>query len=292
MSAERSTPILPKGKKEERPLFVIMAIMSFLASLTLIIVLMGLRQSASWQNDLQSAATVQIMSSTDSGQMDAALSVLRNQNGVTSATALSSRENRDLLSPWIGTAALPDDLIIPSLVRLEVDRSEFDGNNLSAALEAAKIEAVVDDHQQWSDNLSSTWARIRLALLSLLSLILIATAAISSFATQSVLQARQNIIKVLGQVGANDGFIARLFVLRFLSVGFKAAITGMVLALGFMAFFMVFQNWGTDENGLKINIEIMDIIWLISLAIIMGTISAVTAGLSARRAIEKPARNG
>ncbi len=289
MSADRLTPILPKGHREERPLFVIMAVMSFLATLTLLLVLMGIRQSASWQNDLQSAATVQVM--TPAGG-DVAVDILRQQPGVRAAELLDAQENRNLLAPWIGTAELPEDLIIPELVRLEIDRSNFDHKQIWNALAEQNIDVIVDDHQQWSRNLSSTWSRIRLFLFSLLAIILMATVAISSFATQSVLQARQNIINVLGQVGAEDGFIARLFVSRFLSIGFKAAISGMVLAVGFFALFMIFQNWGTDEHGMKVKIEISDLIWLILLALIMGTISAVTAGISAGRSIQRAERHG
>lgn len=289
MSAERMTPILPNGQREERPLFVIMAVMSFLATLTLLLVLMGIRQSASWQNDLQSAATVQIMSP---GDADRAVTILRGQPGIRSADLLSTVENRDLLAPWIGTAALPADLIIPKMVRLDVDRVEFDAARTNSAMEAANIESIVDDHQQWSANLSSTWARIRLALFSLLVIILMATVAISSFATQSVLQARQNIIQVLGQVGAEDGFIARLFLSRFLSIGFKAALTGMIVAVAFFALFMVFQNWGTDEYGMKVRIALTDLFWLLLLALVMGTISAVTAGLSAKRSIQGSGNHG
>jgi len=71
------TPILPRGHGEERPLFVIMAIMSFLAALSLILVLMGLRQSASWQNDLISAATVQIVGENIAADTNKAADILK-----------------------------------------------------------------------------------------------------------------------------------------------------------------------------------------------------------------------
>jgi len=287
MSREKSTPILPPGQKEERPLFVIMMIMAFLAALTLMLTLMGLRQSASWQNDLKSAATVQLTGNDNLSNADQAARILKDLTGVRSATIVSEQENRALLGPWIGDLDLPEDIAIPILIRLDVDEARFDSVSADSALAAAGIEASVDNHRQWSKNLSSTWARIRFALLGLLTLILVATIAISSFATQSVLQARQNIINVLGQVGATDRFIARLFVTRFLSLGFKAAVTGAVLALLFMAGFMVLQNTGTDETGLKLGLGLSDFIWLVILAVIMGVISAMTAGYAARKSIQR-----
>lgn len=291
MSQDRATPILPKGHNEERPLFVIMAIMAFLAALSLLIVLMGLRQSSAWQNDLTSAATVQILGENQVNDTNKAADLLRGLPGVKSAIIVSERDGRALLNPWIGELELPDDIIVPSLIKLEIDDDIFDAEKVQNALVQAAIPASVDNHRQWSENLRSTWNRLRLALLSLLAIILTATIAISTFATRSVLQVRQNIIHVLGQVGASDSFIGGLFVKRFLSLGLKAAITGIIVALLFMAVFMIWQNNGTNEDGLKISIEFSDVLWLIGLAFVMGAISALTAGAAARRSIQRQIRN-
>lgn len=287
MSTTRATPILPRGQGEERPLIAIMAIMSFLAALSLLLVLMGLRQSASWQHDLQSAATVQITGENQVHNSNYALDILKRLPGVSSAKALSEYENRALLNPWIGEIDLPEDIEIPVLIRLTIDRSNFETEQVERALSQAGIPATVDNHRQWSENLSSTWNRIRLLLFSLLAIILCATVAISTFATRSVMLVRKNIIQVLGQVGATDSFIGGLFVKRFLGLGLKSAILGILAALIFLSLFMFWQNAGTDENGLKIGIEIGDILWLTVLAFVMGAISALTAGAAARRNIQK-----
>jgi len=287
VSRTNPTPILPRGHGEERPLFVIMAIMSFLAALSLILVLMGLRQSASWQNDLISAATVQIVGENIAADTNKAADILRTFPGINSVDILPKSEGRALLSPWIGELELPEDIIVPSLIRLNVDDNRFESDAANEALRAAGIAATIDNHRQWSKNLSTTWTRIRLALLFLLGTILCATIAISTFATRSVMLVRRNIIQVLGQVGATDKFIGGLFVKRFLSLGLKAAITGIIAALLFLGAFMLWQNMGTDETGLKIAIEFSDILWLIGLAIVMGAISALTAGAAARRSIQR-----
>ena len=291
MSTQRPTPILPRGQGEERPLFVIMAIMSFLAALSLILVLMGLRQSASWQNDLLSAATVQISGENKIQDSNTAINLLEVLPGIQSATALSENENRALLNPWIGELELPEDISVPVLIKLNIDRSKFDAQKVNAALSQTGIQASIDNHRQWSENLRSTWNRIRLGLLSLLGIILGATIAISTFATRSVMQVRKNIIQVLGQVGATDSFVGGLFVRRFLSLGLKAALTGIAFTLLFVTIFMVWQNTGTSEDGLKISIKLTDIIWLVVLACVMGAISALTAGAAARRSIKSQFHN-
>jgi len=255
------------------------------------LVLMGLRQSASWQNDMKSAATVQIIGDNIMADADKAADILKSLTGVQSVDILSEYDGRALLNPWIGELDLPQDISIPALIRLEIDSEQFDSKVVERQLVASGLMASVDNHRQWSQNLSSTWNRVRLALLSLLAIILGATIAISTFATRSALQVRRNIIQVLGQVGATDSFIGGLFVKRFLGLGLKAAATGIVLALIFVAVFMLWQNTGTDETGLKIKIEVSDILWLIALAFVMGAISALTAGAAARRSIQIQSQN-
>ena len=289
MSQNKPTPILPPGQAEERPLFVIMVIMSFLAALTLIASLMGMRQSASWQNDLKSTATLQVISDTPQNieaHVNRAVEILKATPGIKSAQRVSDADNRKLLNPWIGELGLPEDIILPALIRLSVDDTKLDIAALTSKLTADGISASYDNHSQWSKNLSTTWQRLRLALMGILILMIASTVAISSFATQSVLRARQNIINVLGQVGATDEFIAQLFVKRFLSLGFKAAITGTVLAVMFVALFMVWQNLGTDSSGLKLDVQLTDLFWLILLAIVMGLISALSAGRSTMQTIQ------
>ena len=242
------------------------------------------RQSQDWQSDLQSSATLQVLPDSED-ELQKALDILTAQPGIMSAQILSEKENRDLLKPWIGEINLPDDIAVPVLIKVTADFDKLDEEALQNALAAADIIGEFDNHQQWNKNLVSTWVRFRLALIALLLVILSATVAISSFATQSVLGARQNIIRVLGQVGATDQFISALFTKRFLSLGFKAAVTGTVLALLFVAGFMLWQNLGTDQNGLKIGMETSDVIWLFALSLTLGIISALTAGRSARRSI-------
>ncbi len=291
MSNNHPTPILPRGRGEDRPLIVILAIMSFLASLSLILVLMGVRQSSSWQNDLQSAATVQITGNDQFIKSNEALSILKNQPGVTAVSVLSESENRDLLNPWIGEVELPDDIAVPTLIRLSIDQQSFNVEKTENALTQAGIEATVDNHRQWSKNLSSTWSRIRFALFLLLAITLSATIGITTFATRSVIHIRQNIIQVLGQVGATDSFIGGLFVKRFLMLGLKSAFIGILVTLMFLGFFMIWQNSGTDENGLKITLEIGDFLWLTVLAFVMSAICALTAGVSARKSIQGQFQN-
>lgn len=291
MSDKHATPILPRGRGEDRPLIVIMSIMAFLATLSLVLVLMGIRQSNSWQSDLLSAATVQITGEDQMLKSNEALDLLQETPGVTSASALSETENRALLNPWIGEVELPDDISVPTLIRLSINPDTFNAGRVEDALLQVGITATVDNHRQWSKNLSSTWNRIRFALFLLLTIILIATIGITTFATRSVIQIRENIIQVLGQVGATDSFIGGLFVKRFLTLGLKSAIIGIVATLIFIGSFMIWQNTGTDENGLKIRLELGDFLWLTIFAFVMGAICALTAGAAARKSIQGQFRN-
>ncbi len=285
---DKPTPILPPGQSEERPLFVIIVIMSFLASVTMIVSTMGLRQSSAWQEDLRSSATVQITAADPvekDAQITKALDILKTTPGILSAEKLTDAQNRELLTPWIGSLDLPDDITVPALIRIKTDKSRLNPEALATGFAKAGISAEFDDHSRRAKNLAGTWRRLQFALGFMLLLMIGATVAISGFATHSVLNARQNIISVLGQVGATDKFVGNLFVKRFLSLGFKASMTGMVLALLAAALFTIWQNAATDADGLKISLQLSDILRLIGLSVVLGTVCAFTAGYSARKSV-------
>ena len=118
----REAPILPDHQAEERPLFFIMAILSFLTALTLLFGLMGYRLSQSWQQDLSGSMTVQVFESgeqTASMATDMAVTVIDDIAPRGRAIRLSESDTRELLRPWIGEFDLPEDLPMPGLIRMD-----------------------------------------------------------------------------------------------------------------------------------------------------------------------------
>jgi len=268
MSAPNALPapqsLLPRRGQGDRPLLVIMAVMAFLAGLALLTALWGARAGEIWTSDLDGRMTVQVMDST---QAEEALDLIANIPRM-SGTILTEDETDALLAPWLGNAELPDDIPVPALISVD---GPVETQILSDKLNQAGIEAEVDDHRRWANQVERTAFWVRAAALSVLLIILAAGAATSGFATEAAMRAEETVIRVLGQVGAQDRFVARLFISRFFFLGLKAGIIGSCVALLFgLGLGAIFgPPFGVGMGGL---------FWLVVLPILSGLISAASAG--------------
>ncbi len=276
----KENPILPDRQPEERPLFVIMTIMSFLTALTVLIGLMGFRLSASWQQDLAGTMTIQVLEAPDPLDPDPGPKIVDMIKDIAprhTVSVVTQSESRQLLRPWIGDLELPDDLALPALVRLDALNSD-QLSQLRNKINADGFVVEIDDHSVWRKNIQRSWRAVQFALVLIIIIILAASIFISSYATQSVLRARQNIIDVLSHVGARDNYVAQLFISRFGSLGLKAACVGTVLALISVLVLGLFT--GFVSSGVKsiLGPKVSDLIFLAILAIVMGLISGATAG--------------
>lgn len=259
--------LLPRRARGDRPLLVIMAVMAFLAGLALLTAIWGTRAGDIWTSDLEGRMTVQVM---DPAKAEAALDVIEAQSG-TSGRILDTSETDALLSPWLGNAALPDDIAVPALISVD---GTLATETLAGALEAAGITAEVDDHQRWANQVGRTAFWVRSAALGVLAIILLAGAATSGFATEAAMRAEETVVRVLGQVGAQDKFVSRLFVKRFFFLGLKAGVVGSVAAgvFGLMLGVAFGEPFGVGMGGL---------FWLAVLPILSGLIAAGAAGFMA-----------
>ena len=109
---------------------------------------------------------------------------------------------------------------------------------LGAALKRAAPHAVLDDHGRWIARLRSLADTLRYAAYGILLLIAVATAAIVAFATRAGLDAHQEMVALLHQMGALPGFIARNVERHYLLSAFFAALAGTALAA------LLFQGLG------------------------------------------------
>lgn len=288
------TPLLPTGEAIERPLMVIMATMAFLASLTLMLTLMGFRTSHVWQTDLERTATVQIYTA-DGQTRDEVISqariIVAQRLPGSEVKPLSQDEAQSLLRPWLGNLELPDDLPLPIMLRLTTSgENALDAAGLQTAFEEAGLETDVDDHARWGESLLRTWRAVQIGMLTIIIIVISASMAVATFAAQSVLRARQNIIDVLKQVGASDRFIVRLFWTRFLGFGLKGAFIGALAALLFLFAFTALK--GSLASGFlpALSLQISDLLWLGALTVVMGIITGLTAGLAARTGLRRDRR--
>ena len=276
-----------------RSLVFVLSIMAFLATLALLFSLSADRLRKNWQGELGSSATVQIMIESKElrqTQIEAALNFLRPALPNSVVDQLGEDKSKDLLKPWLGNLDLPDDLPLPVLISIKSSGDDIiSPERLTALLGNEGLIAEVDDHSRWSDQIGRSGRGLQAAALALLALIFGAGIAVSGFATQAALSAQRDVIRVLVQVGAEDSFIAKLFIKQAGYRGLKGGIIGVVLGT-LTALILSLRR--AKETALlpDLGLHWTDGLFLLMLIIGFTLICALAAGLTAFRLLRRERR--
>ncbi len=235
-------------------LTTVIAIMSFLACLTLGAVTLVRDASRDWQVDILREITIQVrpIEGVDIATETArAATIARSIRGVSSVRVLSDDENVRLLEPWLGSGLEIDDLPVPRLIVVVLSNpAAVDLDSLSNQLEAEVRGASLDDHRQWTERLR-TMANVTVIIgASILSLVFVATILSVVFATRGAMASNRDVVSVLHFVGAEDGFIAREFQRHSLLLGLKGGLAGAIAAAFLFALlsFIVAPSIATPET--------------------------------------------
>ncbi|WP_300540631.1 hypothetical protein [Maricaulis sp.] len=230
--------LLPPDTGRDRPLFLVAAILVFLACIAALGARGAWVQAQAWTSDLEGSLTIQVRPVGDrdtSEDAARAAEIARGLSGVRDATAHDRDHALSLLAPWLGEGNLPDDLPLPLLVEVELDTATVRDGGIAVAamqaeLDAAGIAASVDDHSRWAGAVRRAARTAQTLGLSLLALLAGAAAAVVAFAARASLAARVDVIDALHLCGAEDRFIAGLFQRRFFMLGLKSGVAGAVIA--------------------------------------------------------------
>lgn len=230
----KPAPLLPKADTRDGALIFVVAVLVFLASLTALGALAADRAARGWSSQLQGAATVVVrprgIESVDTAAARAA-ETLAGVKGVTEARALEKREAEALLEPWIGRELPMDDLPVPRLVTVDLDsRNPPSAQALEGALQAAGVDATLDDHRLWIGDIERAAGIARWAAIAVFLLIAAAAGGVIGFATRAGLAAHHDTIEVLHLYGARHSFISQLFQIRFARTAALAGLFGALAA--------------------------------------------------------------
>src|SRR3981081_4098675 len=111
--ARNLSPIVPRASIAGRALVAVVAIMTFLASITTGAVLLVSASAAEWQSEVASEITIQVrpMAGRDLERDAVAVAeAMRAQSGITALRPISKSESAKLLEPWLGSGLSLDDL--------------------------------------------------------------------------------------------------------------------------------------------------------------------------------------
>jgi cell division transport system permease protein len=236
--ARNLSPIVPRASIAGRALVAVVAIMTFLASITTGTVLLVNASAEEWQSEVASEITIQVRPIAGRDlERDAAAVVqaMRAQSGIVEVRPFTKEESAKLLEPWLGTGLALDDLPVPRVIVARVQPgTALDLAALRGRVMQAAPNATVDDHRAWIERMRSMTGATLLAGVGILALVIIATVISVSFATRGAMAANRPIVEVLHFVGAGDRYIANRFLRHFLRLGLEGGLIGGGIAmLGF-----------------------------------------------------------
>ena len=239
-TARNMSPIVPRASISGRALVAVVAIMTFLASITTGTVLLVSASAAEWQSEVASEITVQVrpQAGRDLDRDAAAASeAMRTQDYVVQVKPFTKDESAKLLEPWLGSGLSIDQLPVPRVIIARVQPgATLDLAALRARVLQVAPTASVDDHRAWIERMRSMTGATVFAGLGILALVIVATIISVSFATRGAMAANRPIVEVLHFVGAGDTYIANRFLRHFLRLGLEGGLIGggaAMLGFGF-----------------------------------------------------------
>jgi cell division transport system permease protein len=293
VKARNLSPIVPRASIAGRALIAVVAIMTFLASITTGAVLLVAASAAEWQSDVASEITIQVRPTAGRDlERDAAAvaEALRTQPGIVEVRPFTKAESAKLLEPWLGSGLSLDDLPVPRVIVARIaPGATLDLAGLRSRVAQAAPSASVDDHRAWIERMRSMTGAIVFAGIGILALVIIATVISVSFATRGAMAANRPIVEVLHFVGAGDRYIANRFLRHFLRLGLEGGLIGGVAAMLLFGFSESIAGWfsGTpvgDQFGALLGTFSLRPSGYVALAAQAVLIAAITA-LASRRTL-------
>jgi len=240
------TPIVPRNSISGRALVAIVAIMTFLASLTLGSVFLIYRSASEWRSEIAREVTIQVRPAQGrnlDADVDRAAALAKGISGISDVRAMSRQESAQLLSPFLGAGLTLDELPVPRMIVVALGRGAADLAQLRRVLSNEVPSASLDDHRSWISHMRAMADSAVIAGVVILVLMLVATVLSVSFATRGAMATNRQVIEVLHFIGARNALIARHFQGHFLILGLQGGAIGGGSAIILFALAQLFGRW-------------------------------------------------
>ncbi|MEM8934971.1 MAG: ABC transporter permease [Pseudomonadota bacterium] len=288
----RREPLIPDAGAAGAPLTAVIAVMSFLAVLSIAAVLVINKAAGDWMTTLRSEVTIQVKGADrddiETGVAEA-LRVLDGAAGVLSAKRMAPDDAAALLDPWLGEGNAQAFLNVPAIIEVKIaPDAEEELALLRTRLAAAAPNAALDNHAGWHRRLERAARSGQTLAFSILALIMSAACAISIFAARAGLAANYEVVSLLHLVGATDQFIASEVQRRFFVLGLRGALGGLVVAGLAIGGAIMAARAGVAADGFLPQFEINTpmAIWLLAAPAATCLVTALTARLTVLQALK------
>jgi len=241
------TPIVPRATISGRALLGVIAIMTFLASLTTGALMLVRALANEWQADVAREVTIQIRPVTGQDmemEVVKAAVIARASPGIAEVRPYSKEEAARLLEPWLGSGLQIDDLPVPRLIVVRIAPGATpDLAQLRQTLGEQIPGVSLDDHRSFLDRMRGMSRAVVVLGIGVLLLVIVATVLSVAFATRAAIATNRPVIEVLHLIGAKDSFIARHFQQHFLQLGLKGGLIGAGCAMALFAIAELTSSW-------------------------------------------------
>jgi cell division transport system permease protein len=288
------TSIVPADSISGRALLAVIAIMTFLAALTVGAVVLVRLAAGEWQSAVAREVTIQIRPA-DQRDIEAdvknAAALASGTSGVAGVRAYSKQESAELLEPWLGVGLALDQLPVPRMVVVRIAPGQTpDLGGLRQQLAEKIPVATLDDHRGWIERMRAV-SRSAVAIgLAILALVVAATMLSVMFATRAAMSTNRTIIEVLHVVGARQSFIAGEFQRHFLLLGLKGGAIGGVAAIVLFVILGLLPEWmkrGAPDNLFgNLSIGLAGYGSIIGLVVLVAAVTAGTSRLTVRHTLQ------
>ena len=295
------TPLVPARSIAGRALVTLIAIMTFLASLTAGAAILVVDASDGWRDTISREVTIQIRPQQNrdiDAEVQKAAEIARAQPGVAAVQVFSKAESERLLEPWLGAGLDFGELPVPRMIVVKASGApRIDVAALKKLLADKVPAASLDDHRLWLERLAAMADTLVAGATLIFALVLTAMMVAVVFATRGAMAGNKEIIDVLHFVGAKDQFVARQFQHHFLRLGLRGGLAGGAAAIfAFLLLGWLIALWratpggdqiealfGVFEPGLKGYIAIFII--AVGIALLTGAVSRLVVYRHLRRLI-------
>jgi cell division transport system permease protein len=292
------TPLVPRNSISGRALIAVVAIMTFLASLTTGAVMLVGSAASEWQSDVSREVTIQIIPASGR-DLDVAVAkaaaAARAFPGIGEVRVYSKEESSKLLEPWLGNGLSLDELPVPRLVVVKIAAGAApDIPQLRRMLAEQVPGATLDDHRGWVGRMRTMAGTAVAAGIAILLLVIAATMLSVTFATRGAMATNKPVIEVLHFVGAKSGFIAGRFQRHFLLLGLQGGAIGGGIAIALFALASLISGWfagtaGADQTAAlfgSFSIGMAGYIAVLGQVVLIALVTAVTSRHTVNRTLD------
>jgi cell division transport system permease protein len=292
------TALVPRNSISGRALVAVVAIMTFLASLTTGAVILVSGAATEWQSDVAREITIQVVPASGrnvDATTDKAASLARAFPGIAEVRVYSKEESTKLLEPWLGSGLNLDTLPVPRLIVIKIASGAApDTAQLRRQLAEQAPGATLDDHRGWIDRMQAMTVTATAIGMGILILMLAATVLSVSFATRGAMATNKIVIEVLHFVGAKNGFIAGHFQRHFLMLGLQGGAIGGGAAMLLFLLASGLSRWfagsaGGDQTSAmfgSFSIGMSGYIAVLGQVLLIALVTALTSRQTVNRTLE------